>query len=324
MSERLGLGFLGFPDVKTLAQWGRRAETAGFESVWVAETRISRDAVTGMTALLLSTDRIRVGSAAINAFTRGVALTAVTWASMAEAFPGRVVLGIGPGSPAPLAQQGYSFDRPLSRLCEFTQTVQAVWEQPAPVDFHGEFTTLNGLIPEVVPEIKPPIYFCVTGPRALEAAGRESDGIVFNAFMPPAYVERARTLLDRGAGSHFEGEIGGALVVTVADTLVEAAARVRPILATYCRSSPTSPEKRASTPPSSPRCRLLPGIEVLRRPSECCPTNSSRGIVCAAPSTTARSASLNIVQRASSCRFSSPTRIASVSLLTSSSNPDAV
>jgi len=51
--------------------------------------------------------------------------------------------------------------------------------------------------------------------------------------MPPAYVERARIRLDRGAGSHFDGEIGGALVVTVADTLAEAAARVRPILATY-------------------------------------------------------------------------------------------
>jgi 5,10-methylenetetrahydromethanopterin reductase len=233
MSERLGLGFLGFPDVKTLAQWGRLAETAGFESVWVAETRITRDAVTGMTALLLSTERIRVGSAAINAFTRGAALTAVTWASMAEAFPGRVVLGIGPGSPAPLAQQGYAFESPLSRLCEFTEAVRAVWEQPAPVDFQGRFMTLNGLSPEVVPEVKPPIYFCVTGPRALEAAGRASDGIVFNAFMPPAYVERARIRLDRGAGSHFEGEIGGALVVTVSDTLAEAAASVRPILATY-------------------------------------------------------------------------------------------
>lgn len=233
MSESLGLGFLGFPDIKTLAEWGQAAETAGFESVWVAETRITRDAVTGMTALLMSTERIRVGSAAINAYTRGAALTAVTWATMAEAFPGRVVLGIGPGSPAPLAQQGYAFERPLSRLCEFTEAVRAAWERPAPVDFEGEFLTLRGLTPEVVPEVKPPIYYCVTGPRALEAAGRSSDGIVFNAFMPPAYVERARERLDKGAGGYFEGEVGGALVVTIADSVSEAAARVRPILATY-------------------------------------------------------------------------------------------
>lgn len=232
MSGPLGLGFLGFPDIRTLAGWGRAAEEAGFDSVWVAETRITRDAVTGMTALLMATERVRVGSAAINAFTRGAALTAVTWASMAEAAPGRVVLGIGPGSPGPLAQQGYSFERPLTRLCEFAGAVRAAWTR-APVDFDGEFFTLEGLAPEVIPEVEPPIYFCVTGPRALEAAGRWSDGVVFNAFMPPGYVERARERLDAGAGGRFEGEVGGALVVTVGDSVGEAAARVRPILATY-------------------------------------------------------------------------------------------
>jgi alkanesulfonate monooxygenase SsuD/methylene tetrahydromethanopterin reductase-like flavin-dependent oxidoreductase (luciferase family) len=129
----LGLGFLGFPDLRRMAELGRMAEAAGFESAWVAETRVTRDAVTGMTALLLGTQRLRVGSAAINVFTRGAALTAVTWATLAEAAPGRVVLGLGPGSPAPLQQQGYPFTDGVARLAEFTEAVRAAWAAPPPV-----------------------------------------------------------------------------------------------------------------------------------------------------------------------------------------------
>jgi 5,10-methylenetetrahydromethanopterin reductase len=233
MKEKLGLGFLGFPDIKTLAGWGRSAEAAGFDSVWVAETRITRDAVTGMTALCLATDRIRIGSAAINPYTRGAVLTAITWGAMAEAAPARVVLGIGPGSPAPLGQQGFEFDAALERLDEFTAAVRATWSDELPVDFAGKHVRLVGLTPEVRPDAAPPVYYCVTGPRALEAAGRSSDGVVFNAFMPPSYVERARTRLDKGAGGTFEGEVGGAITITVADSVSEAAANLRPILATY-------------------------------------------------------------------------------------------
>src|SRR5438874_12466168 len=123
MDRRLGLGFLGFPDIRSMVELGKQAEAAGFDSAWVSETRITRDAVTGVTALLLGTERLRVGSAAINVFTRGAALTAVTFATLAEAAPGRVVLGIGAGSETVLAQQGYAVERPLTRLRAFVAGV---------------------------------------------------------------------------------------------------------------------------------------------------------------------------------------------------------
>ena len=233
VDNRLGFGLLGFPDIRAMAQLGGAAESAGFDSMWIAETRITRDAVTGMTAVLLSTQRMRVGSAAVNPFTRGAGVTAVTWATLAEAAPGRVVLGIGPGSPAPLRQQGYGFEAPLERLCEFVEAVRSAWTDEAPIDFDGRHVRFEALLPEVVPNGPPPIYLCVTGPVALGHAGRLADGVVLNAFMPPAYVQRARALLDDGAGGNFRGEIAGALVTATADSSAEAAARLRPILATY-------------------------------------------------------------------------------------------
>jgi len=230
---KLGLGFLGAPDLRSLVQIGRDAELAGFDSLWHAETRITRDSVTALTALAMTTKRVRLGSAAINVFTRGAALTAITWAALAEAAPGRVVLGVGPGSPDPLSQQGYPFEFPVSRLREFVASVRASWNSPSPVSYEGRFTRLAGLRPEVRPQDPVPIYLCVTGPRALDCAGEIADGVILNAFMPASYTRRAISRLHAAAGREFNGELGQCLVVALADTVAEAAARVRPILATY-------------------------------------------------------------------------------------------
>jgi 5,10-methylenetetrahydromethanopterin reductase len=230
---KLGLGFLGSPDLRSMTEIGQAAEGAGFESLWHAETRITRDSVTAMTALALSTDRVRIGTAAINVFTRGAALTAITWATLAEAAPGRVVLGVGPGSPEPLSQQGFDFDHPVSRLREFVAAVRAAWAEPVPVSYGGRFSSLAGLQPEVRPPSPIPIYFCVTGPRALDCAGELGDGAMLNAFMPASYTRRALGRLDAAAGGAFKGEVGQCMVVAMADSVAEGAARVRPILATY-------------------------------------------------------------------------------------------
>jgi 5,10-methylenetetrahydromethanopterin reductase len=230
---KTGLGFLGGPDVRSLVEIGRSAEKAGFDSLWHAETRITRDSVTALTALALGTERVRLGSAAINVFTRGAVLTAISWAALAEAAPGRIVLGIGPGSPDPLAQQGFPFDFPVSRLREYVSSIRASWHEPVPVSLEGRYTKLERLTPEVRPPQPVPIYLCVTGPRALDCAGQIADGVILNAFMPASYTRRSIARLNAAAGGRFEGEVGQCLVVALADSVAEAAARVRPILATY-------------------------------------------------------------------------------------------
>jgi 5,10-methylenetetrahydromethanopterin reductase len=230
---KLGLGFLGGPDLRSLVEIGRSAEKAGFDSLWHAETRITRDSVTALTALAMETKKVRVGSAAINVFTRGAVLTAITWAALAEAAPGRVVLGIGPGSPDPLGQQGFPFEFPVTRLREYVASIRATWHDVPPVSFEGRHTKLSQLMPEVRPADGVPIYLCVTGPRALDCAGQISDGVILNAFMPASYTRRSIARLDAAAGGTFKGELGQCLVVALADTIAEAAARVRPILATY-------------------------------------------------------------------------------------------
>lgn len=263
VDERIALGLLGFPDIRSAAELGVASESAGFDSVWIAETRITRDAVSAMTAVLLSTQRIRVGSAAINVYTRGAALTAVTWSTLAEAAPGRAILGIGPGSPAPLRQQGYGFDLPLERMCEFVEAVRNAWTGKAPIDYDGRHIRFEALTPEVIPADPPPIYLCVTGPVALGHAGRLGDGVVYNAFMPPEYVERAGVLLDQGASGQFTGEVAGALVTAIADSPEEAAARVKPILATYLVYFPNLAKETGLDPEFLDELRAVAAAEGL-------------------------------------------------------------
>lgn len=212
-----------------MASAAHAAEAAGFESAWVAETRIARDAVTAVTAILARTERLRVGSAAVNVFTRGAALTAVTWATLAEAFPGRAVLGLGVGSESTLRQQGYVVDHPVGRLREFTEAVRAAWEGPAPVSYAGRYVRFDALEPELLPDPAPCLYLCVGGPQTLRLAGRIADGVVLDTFLPVPAVAAALGHV----GEDFAGEAAAALVVSVADTVDEAAARLRPTLARY-------------------------------------------------------------------------------------------
>lgn len=236
---RLGIGLLGFPDVRALVAAGRAAEGAGFESAWVAETRLTRDAVTGVTALLLGTNRMRVGSAAINVFTRGAGLIAVTWATLAEAAPGRVVLGLGVGSEGPLAQQGYSVDHPVARLRDATSAIRSAWASSEPLTIDQGTVRFQRLMLEVRPPVPPPIYLCVGGPRALTLAGEIADGVVLDSFLTPDFAAHARGLLDKGAaGGIFRGELAGAVVVSLADSQERAAVPLKRLLAQYLVSFP--------------------------------------------------------------------------------------
>ncbi|HEY1419917.1 MAG TPA: LLM class flavin-dependent oxidoreductase [Candidatus Dormibacteraeota bacterium] len=266
---RLGIGFLGYPDLRTLVEAGKAAEEGGFESAWVAETRLTRDAVTGVTALLLNTTRVRVGSAAINVFTRGAGLIAVTWATLAEAAPGRAVLGLGVGSEGPLAQQGYAVDHPVSRLRDMITAVRSAWAAGAPLTIDEGSVRFRGIVLEIRPEPPPSIYLCVGGPRALALAGEVADGVVLDAFLTPSAAEGARAILDSKApGGVFDGELAGGVVVSLSDDPDEAAAPLKRLLAQYLVTFPELARITGVDPELIERLRSLSETEGLERAAD--------------------------------------------------------
>jgi 5,10-methylenetetrahydromethanopterin reductase len=232
---------MGEPDAVEMARLARLAEEAGFESIWLAETRFTRDAITSATAVALATSTVRVGTAAINVFTRGAALTAVTFAALDELSRGRAVLGIGVGSDHVLAAQGYDVDRPLARLREQVAAIRAVWRGE---DFQGEFARVDGVrLDFMPPRAEVPIYLAVSGPRSLAFAGEAADGVILDVCAPVEYVEQAATAVTDAAREAGRApgavEIAGMVLVGLDDEERAGRSRVAPIVATYLTRFPT-------------------------------------------------------------------------------------
>jgi 5,10-methylenetetrahydromethanopterin reductase len=202
MANRTGLLFLGAPAVPEMVKLARRAEAAGFESAWVAETRLTRDAITPVAALALATERMRIGTGIVNVYTRGPVLLALTFATLDELAPGRIVMGLGAGSPLVLAPQGVAFDRPLTRLREYCEVIPRLLSGEA-VSYRGQCIELDGArIEDVLArdggvrgDARLPLYLAATGPRAVECAGEVADGVLLNVCLPVSYVRERRQRL---------------------------------------------------------------------------------------------------------------------------------
>jgi 5,10-methylenetetrahydromethanopterin reductase len=204
VSGRTGLLFLGAPSVPEMVSLASRAERAGIESVWVAETRLTRDAVTPVAAIALGTERLRVGTGIVNVYTRNPVLLALTFATLLA--PGRIVLGLGAGSPRVLEPQGVDSAKPLTRLREYCEVIPRLIAGEA-VTYRGDAVQLrDARIEDVLardggvrrrPHV--PLYLAATGPRAVEYAGEAADGVLLSVCLPPAYVRERRERLATGA-----------------------------------------------------------------------------------------------------------------------------
>jgi 5,10-methylenetetrahydromethanopterin reductase len=205
--RRTGLLFVGAPSVPEIVELAKRCEARGFDSVWMAETRMTRDAFVPMAAMAAATERIKVGSGIVNVYTRGPVVVAISFIGLEELAPGRILMGLGTGSPLVLAPQGVSFEKPLTRLREYCEVVPRLIRGEE-VTYEGEAVRLDGARVEDLlsqrggiggPRTKLPLWLGVTGPRALEYAGEVADGVMLNTCLPTDYVRDAVERIGCGA-----------------------------------------------------------------------------------------------------------------------------
>jgi probable F420-dependent oxidoreductase len=101
-----------------LGPLARRAEDAGYDGLWSAEST-HFDGFTPLAVAAQHTERVRLVTGIVNVYTRGPALLAQTAASLADASGGRFTLGLGASSNVIVEQWNHiPFRRPLVKVEE--------------------------------------------------------------------------------------------------------------------------------------------------------------------------------------------------------------
>jgi probable F420-dependent oxidoreductase len=181
----------------------RRAEDAGFESVWVAET--ARTAFIAAALVARATERVTVGTAVALAFPRSPTITAMNARDLAELSGGRFILGLGPQVKRVMQERfGVPFEHPAPKMGEYVQAVRAVlgaFDGSSP-GHEGRFYRITmPPFPDAGPAPGPvPIYLAAVNERMADTAGRVADGISGHPMNSTKYLaEMVVPAIERGA-----------------------------------------------------------------------------------------------------------------------------
>ena len=102
-------------------------EKAGLDTVWVAEA-YGFDSPTLMGYLAAKTERIEIGSAILNIYSRTPGALAQTAAGLDNVSGGRAILGLGASGPQVIeGWHGVPYDKPLARTREIVDICRKVW-----------------------------------------------------------------------------------------------------------------------------------------------------------------------------------------------------
>ena len=153
----------------------RRLERAGYRAVWTNEAVGGKDALVQLAVLLAATERVVFGTAIANIWARAPQTAHGAAALLAQAFPGRFVLGLGVGYPHQAASAGREFGRPVATMRDYLDRMGAPAQLPAP-------------------DVAYPKIIGANGPKMLALAGEIADGAI-PAMVPPEFTAQARRLL---------------------------------------------------------------------------------------------------------------------------------
>lgn len=157
--------------------YAKRLEGAGLESVWLAEL-FGREPFAAAGSLLAATSSLKVGTAIANIYARDAVAASAASATLAEISGDRFELGLGVSNRGLNESRGHQWTAPAPRLTEYLEAMKA--------------TKLS------VPEHHFSVHVAAHGPKMLEAAAANADG-VFTYLMNPDHTARTRGGLPEAA-----------------------------------------------------------------------------------------------------------------------------
>lgn len=152
----------------------RRLERVGYRAAWTNEAG-GKDALVQLAVLLAATERMVFGTGIANIWSRSPQTAQGAAALLAQAYPGRFVLGLGVGYPEQAASVGREFGRPLATMRRYLEEMAAPGQMP-------------------YPDVSYPRIIAANGPKMVALAGEMADGAL-PAAPAPEFSARARQLL---------------------------------------------------------------------------------------------------------------------------------
>ncbi len=173
------------PEVERFVPWpeyldlARRAEEAGFDSVWVGDhlvydlpdgsTRGPYEAWTTLAAIAAVTERVEIGPLVASSSFHAPAMLAKHAATVDAISQGRLILGLGAGwNRREYDAFGFPYDRRVSRFEEALAIIVPLLREGR-TTFHGQFYDVDDCVldPRPVREGGPPIMLGSNSPRML-------------------------------------------------------------------------------------------------------------------------------------------------------------
>jgi probable F420-dependent oxidoreductase len=151
----------------------RQIEGLGYRVTWIPETVGNKEIMSHAAILLAGTTRLAVASGIASIHARDPMAMANGARALAEAYPGRFVLGLGVSHAPSVASRGGSYGRPVETMRAYLDAMDAA--------------------PYGAPEPDPPvpIVLAALGPRMLELAAERADG-AHPYFVPVEHTPFAR------------------------------------------------------------------------------------------------------------------------------------
>ena len=182
---------------ETLREYARRAESAGFDELWLWDDCFLPGALTSAAIALSATERLKVGIGLLPAPAYNPLFVAMELTTLARAFPDRILPGFGHGVGPWMTQIGAAPKSSLKMLAEMVVAVRELLKGES-VTTHGDHVNLDQVQMQLVPIYTPPLYIGAMRARSLRLAGRLGDGTILTGMSSPAYVRWAREQIEAG------------------------------------------------------------------------------------------------------------------------------
>ena len=161
MAVSLGMRFDGFDPFGETIKVAQEAVAAGASGVWMAEHLGYREAAVSCMAFAMKTEGAMVVPTAVMPYLWHPMPTAMQFATMAEAFPGRIGIAVSVGNLMNLRESGVTPTKPVRVIREYVEALRKLWAGET-VEMEGHVFQLRGARLAFTPPKPIPIFVAST------------------------------------------------------------------------------------------------------------------------------------------------------------------